>query len=165
MLSHRLRTVGHVSLGVNPDLETGVELTLGSLRGCVLIEGESSFVGTVAEARVAILQYAMDLLDHHADEPEKREYLRLNVGAGGPTWDDLAECEEGRRYDPSRPEDGMRCSYFLYQEGGIGSVGGLMWTYSVVIWATAPPEVWDHPADEPVGLDTDDDLGDEPDGV
>ena len=39
-----------------------------------------------------------------------------------------------------------------------------MWTYSVIIWATAPPEVWDHPADEPVGLDADDGLGDEPDG-
>ena len=150
--------------GFDPDLETGFELTLGSLRGCVMIEGESSFVGTVAEARLAILQYAMDLLDHHAHRSEKRKHLRLNVGADGPTWDDLVECEESRRYDPSKPEDGMRCSYFLYQEGGLGGVGGLMWTYSVVIWATAPPEVWDHPADEPVGLDADDGLGDEPDG-
>ena len=102
--------------GFDPDLETGFELTLGSLRGCVMIGGESSFGGTVAEARVAILQYAMDLLDHHAHRSEKRKHLRLNVGADGPTWDDLAECEDGRRYDPSKPEDGMRCSYFLYQE-------------------------------------------------
>ncbi len=33
-----------------------------------------------------------------------------------------------------------------------------MWTYGVTIWATAPPEVWNHPADQPLGLDTDDDL-------
>ena len=25
-----------------------------------------------------------------------------------------------------------------------------MWTYGVTIWATAPPEVWDHPTDQPV---------------
>ena len=36
-----------------------------------------------------------------------------------------------------------------------------MWTYGVTIWATAPPpppEVWDHPTDQPIGLDNDDDL-------
>lgn len=26
---------------------------------------------------------------------------------------------------------------------------GVMWTYGVTIWATAPPEVWDHPTDQP----------------
>ena len=35
-----------------------------------------------------------------------------------------------------------------------------MWTYGVTIWATAPPEVWDHPTDQPAGLDTDDGLED-----
>ena len=139
---------------------TGFDLKLGSLRGCVMLEDRPFRVETVAEARAAILQYAMDLLGHHAHEPEKRGYLRLNVRADGPTWDDLGECEEGRHYDPGKPEDGMRCSYFLYREGGLEGVGGLMWTYCVTIWATAPPEVWDHPADQSIGLDEDDD----PDG-
>ena len=107
-------------------------------------------VETVAEARSAILRYAMDALDYHAHDPEEREYLHLNVPAGGPAWDDLAECEEGRRYDPAKPGDGMKCSYFLYHEKGIEGVGGVMWTYFVTIWATAPPSVWDHPADQPV---------------
>ena len=134
------------------------------MRGCVSWEDSPFHVETVAEARAAILRYAMEMLGHHADEPEKREYLRLNVPAGGPTWDDLIECEEGRRYDPAKPEDGMKCSYFLYLQERIEGVGGALWTYFVTIWATAPPEVWDHPADLPVGLDADDRLEGEPDG-
>ena len=130
--------------------EAGFELKLGMWRGCVMLEDHPFAVETVAEARSAILQYAMDALDHHAHDPEKRKYLRLNVRPGGPTWDDLAECEEGRRYDPSKPEEGMKCSYLLYLQRGIPGVGGLIWAYSVTIWATAPPEVWGHPADQPV---------------
>ncbi len=141
--------------------EAGFELKLGMWRGCVMLEDHPFAVETVAEARSAILQYAMDALDHHAYDPERREYLRLNVGPDGPTWDDLAECEEGRRYDPGKPEDGMKCSYFLYRKGGIEGVGGSIWTYSVTIWATAPPEVWDHPADQPLGLDGGDGLDDD----
>ena len=129
--------------------ETGFELKLGNWRGCVMWEDQPFHVETVAEARSAILRYTMDMLDHHAHDPERREYLRLKVGADGPAWDDLIECEEGRRYDPNKPEDGMKCSYFLYREGGIEGVGGVMWTYSVTIWATAPPDVWGHPADQP----------------
>ena len=135
------------------DYETGFELKLGNWRGCVSWEDRPFHVKTVAEARAAILRYAMDMLGHHAHEQEEREYLLLNVPAGGPTWEDLAECEDGRRYDPAKPEDGMKCSYFLYSQGGIEGVGGVLWTYSVTIWATAPPEVWDHPADLPVGLE------------
>ncbi len=96
----------------------------------------------------------MDALGHHAHDPDRREHLRLNVRPEGPTWDDLAACEEGRRYDPSKPEDGMRCSYFLYRQGGIESVGGSIWNYTVTIWATAPPEGWDHPVHEPVDLES-----------
>ena len=146
------------------DYGTGFELKLGNWRGCVSWEDRPLHVETVAEARAAILRYAMDMLGHHAHEPEKREYLRLNVSAGGPTWDDLIECEEGRRYDPAKPEGGMKCSYFLYSQGGIEGVGGLIWTYSVTIWATAPPRVWDHPTEQPAGLDADDGLEDELDG-
>ncbi len=144
-LSHPVRTVAVMAT----DHETGLELKLGSLTGCMMLEGHPFTVGTVAEARSAILQFAMDELGHHAHNPEKREFLRLNVRPGGATWEDLAECEEGRRYDPSKPEAGMQCSYFLYRQGGLEGVGGVMWAYSVTIWATASPAVWDHPADQP----------------
>ena len=143
------------------DCETGFELKLGSLTGCMMLEGNPFTVETVAGARSAILQFAMEELDHHAHNPEKREYLRLNVGADGPTWEDLAECEEGRHYDPADPETGMTCSYLLYCQGGLEGVGGVMWTYTVTIWATAPPEVWDHPTDHPAGLDNDNSRGDD----
>ena len=139
---------------------TGFELKLGMWRGCVIDEGWPIAVETVAEARSAILRHAMDALDHHAHDPQRRENLRLNVGPDGPNWDDLTECEEDRRYDPSKPEEGMRCSYFLYRQSGIEGVGGSMWTYSVTIWATAPREVWDHPTDQPTGLD-DENRGDD----
>ena len=86
------------------------------------------------------------------------KHLRLNVRADGLTWDDLAECEEARRYDPSTPENGMQRSYVLYRQARLEGVGGLRWTYSVTIWATAPPEVWTHPTDQPAGLDSDEDL-------
>ena len=142
-------------------VEAGLELKLGMWRGCTVWEDQPFHVGTVAEARAAILRYAMDALDHHAHNPDRREHLRLKVQTDGPTWDDLAECEEGRRYDPSKPEDGMKCSYFLYRQGGLEGVGGLRWTYSVTIWATAPPEVWNHPTDQPAGLDIDDDFSDD----
>ena len=106
--------------------ETGLELKLGMWTGCTVWADQPFTVDTVAEARAAILQHAMDALGHHAHDPEKREHLGLDVRAGGPTWDDLAECEEARRYDPSQPATGMTCSYFLYRQGGIEGVGGLM---------------------------------------
>ena len=140
------------------DCETGFELKLGSMTGCMMLEDNPFTVETVAEARSAILQHAMDSLGHHAHDPEKHEYLRLKARPGGPTWEELAECEEGRRYDAADPETGMTCSYLLYTQGGLEGVGGVMWTYGVTIWATAPPEVWDHPTDEPVGLHADDGL-------
>jgi len=65
------------------DFETGFELKLGSLTGCVLLEPRSFAVETVVEARSAILRCAMEALGHHGHSPEKREYLRLNVPAGG----------------------------------------------------------------------------------
>ena len=143
------------------DCETGFELKLGSMTGCMMLEDNPFPVETVAEARSAILQHAMDSLGHHAHDPEKHEYLRLKVRPGGPTWEELAECEEGRRYDPADPETGMTCSYLLYTQGGLEGVGGVMWTYGVTIWATAPPEVWNHPADQPAGLDDNNDRGDD----
>ena len=121
-------------------VETGLELKLGMWRGCTVWEDRPFTVDTVAEARAAILLHAMDALGHHAHDPERREHLRLNVRAGGPTWDDLAECEEAHRYDPSQPQNGMKCSYFLYRQGGLEGVGGLRWTYSVTIGPPHPPK-------------------------
>ena len=141
------------------DLKAGFELKLGSLTGCVMSEDHPFAVGAVAEARSAILRYAMDALGHHAHDPKKREHLRLNVPAGRPTWDDLVECEEGRRYDPADRDTGMTCSYSLFRQGGLEGVGGVMWTYGVTIWVTAPPEVWNQPADQPIGLDDDGNRG------
>ena len=129
-------------------VETGLELQMGAWRGCTVLEVAEDrpfTVETVAEARAAILLHAMDALDHRAHDLGKREHLRLNMGAEGPTWDDLTECEVGRSYDPARPEDGMKCSYLLYRQSGIEGVGSLMWAYAVTIWATAPPEVWTIP--------------------
>ena len=132
------------------------EVKLGGMTGCVIEANPLRIVENVVEAREVILNYAIDALHHHAHDPERREYLRLNVGPDGPTWDDLAACEEGHRYDPNKPQDGMKCSYSLYRQRGIEGVGGSIWTYSVTVWATAPPEVWGHPADQPVsGMDMD----------
>ena len=142
-------------------MASGFEISMGSLRGCVMWEGEPVTVDTVGDARAAILQYAMDALGHHAHDPERAEHLRLRVPAGGPTWDDLSNCETGRRYDPAEPDAAMSCSYLLYRQGGLEGVGGLVWTYGVQIWATAPPELWNHPAGHPIDLDHDDDSGDD----
>ena len=87
-MSHPVRTVAHMASDSDPGFETGFELKLGNWRGCVSWEDQPRFVETVAEARSTILQYAMDMLGHHAHDPEHREYLRLNVPAGGPTWED-----------------------------------------------------------------------------
>jgi len=57
----------------------------------------------------------------------------------------------------------MTCSYCLFGQGSLEGVGGVMWTYGVTIWATAPPEVWYHPADQPAGMDDDHNRGDDVD--
>ena len=131
------------------DFQTGFEIKLGILTGCVMLEDHPFAVETIAEARSAILQYAIDALGHHAHDPDKREHLRLNVPAGGPTWDDLAECEEGRHYDPADPDTGMTCSYYLFGQGGLEGVGGVTWIYGVTIWATAPPKYGTTPPTNP----------------
>ena len=91
--------------------------------------------------------------------PDPEFFLFPPVGDRG--WGDLVRCESGRYYDPSVPDAGMAVSYTLYEEGGLGGVGGLVWTYGVYLEVTGPPEVWDHPADVPCGLDPDDEEFDE----
>ena len=134
-----------------------LQVVLGSQTGCVVMGGGAVIVETVAEARKVILGHAMNSLGDHARNPRHREHLRLRGHKARPTWEDLAGCETHRRYDPDEPDAGMRCDYVLYEEGDLDGVGGLVWTYGVDIWATAPPEVWDHPADLPCGLGADDD--------
>ena len=138
------------------------EVNIGGRAGCCLSGDVPVIVETVAEAREVIVSYAKGSIGGRQREPEQQEHLRFKTRQGRSAWKSLAECETSRRYNPSDPEAGMTCSYLIYEEGGLGVVGGGAWTYSVEIWATAPPAVWDHPADQPVGLDTDDDRDNNP---
>ena len=129
------------------------EVTIGSRAGCCLSGEIPVVVETVEEAREVIVSYAKGELSGYTRDPERQDHLRFKTRRGRSRWKSLTECETSRRYDPADPEAGMTCSYLLYEEGGLGVVGGGAWTYSVELWATAPPEVWDHPADHPIGLD------------
>ena len=132
-----------------------IEVRLGNQTGCVVMGDAVVIVETVAEARGVILRHAMDTLRGKGNDPKEREHLRLRGGKGGRKWEDLTTCETDRRYDPDNPDAAMRCDYMLYEQGGLEGVGGLIWNFGVYISATAPPEVWDHPADQPCGLDND----------
>lgn len=130
--------------------------------GCVLSGPLPEIVESVAEARKVIV--------HHAgggrggsghDEPDDYGRVRFKTRQGRSAWKSLLECETSRRYDPSDPEAGMTCSYLLYEHEGLGVVGGGTMPYSVELWATAPPKVWDHPTDQPIGLDRAHDLYDD----
>ena len=139
---------------MSPNRPTGLTVKLGSLTGCVLlIDSPCETFASVGEARAAILAFAFDRLDTDQLDTDNREHLRLRFRDSAPTWDDLAACEAERTYDPADPGGDMTCSYLLYQQGGLDGVGGMIWTFAVQIWVTAPPEVWDHPADQPAGLD------------
>ena len=134
------------------------EVRIESRAGCCLSGDIPVIVETVAEAREVIVGYAKGSVGGRQREPEQQEHLRFQTRQGRSTWKSLLECETSRRYDPADPDAGMTCSYLIYEEGGLGVVGGGAWTYSVEMWATAPPAVWDHPADQPVGLDNDHNL-------
>lgn len=134
------------------------EVKIDSRAGCCLSSEIPMIVETVAEAREVIAGYAKGELSGYTRDPEQREHRHFTTRRGRSAWKSLAECETSRRFDPAHPEAGMTCSYLLYDEGGLEGVGGMIWTYSVAIWVTAPPAVWDHPADQPAGLDTDEDV-------
>ena len=134
------------------------EVRIEGRAGCVLSGDIPVIVETVAEAREVIVRYAQGSVEGRQREPEQQEHLRFKTRRGRSAWKSLLECETSRRYDPADPEAGMTCYYLLYEEGGLGVVGGGAWTYSVEVWATAPSEVWDHPAEQPISLDNDDDL-------
>ena len=134
------------------------EIELGRASGCVLSEW-TVLVESVAEARDVILRHAMP-------DAEGRDRESGTQGPGSrrePTWEDLAEHEDIRRYDPNNPGAGMRCSYSRSEVEMVEGVGGMLWPVSDHAWATAPPEVWDHPADQPAGLDNGNNNGNNPD--
>ena len=137
------------------------EVTIGARSGCCLMGDVSVIVETVAEAREVIVRHAKDHGGGSGREPDDREHQLFRTRRGRSAWKSLLECETSRRYDPADPAAGMTCCYLLYEKGPLGVVGGGAWTYSVEIWATGPPEVWEHPADQPVGLDTDSDVHDD----
>ena len=126
--------------------------------GCVLSGGMPVIVETVAEAREVIVRHAKGDRGPSRREPDDQERHYFKTRRGRSAWKSLLECETLRRYDPAYPEAGMTCSYLLYETGPLGVVGGGAWTYSVEICATGPPAIWDHPADQPIGLDTNEDL-------
>ena len=138
-----------------------IEITIESRTGCVLSGDPPVIVETVAEARKAIVNHAKGLIGGRQRQPDQREYLRFRTSRGRSAWKSLLECETHRRYDPANPDAGMICFYSLYQEGNLEGVGGVMWTYGIEIWVTGPPQVWDHPVDQPCGVDNDDNGGDD----
>ncbi len=126
-------------------------IELENRSGCLVYARPPVPVETVAEAREAILRFATEIAAE--DQKPHSSPLIREKGGDGPTWEDLARLEYYRRYDPRDPDARMSCSYSLYQQGGLEGVGGVMWTYVIEVTATGPPEVWDHPADRPCGLD------------
>ncbi|MYG98717.1 MAG: hypothetical protein F4144_04550 [Acidimicrobiaceae bacterium] len=134
------------------------EVKIGSRAGCCVNGDIAVIVETVAEARQVIVRHAKGHSGPSQREPDDREHQRFKTRRGRSAWKSLLACETSRHYDPADPGAGMTCSYLLYEKGPLGVVGGGAWTYSVEIWATGPPAIWDHPANQPAGLDNDDDL-------
>ena len=143
------------------------EVKIGGRSGCCLTGDIPVVVETVAEAREVMVRHAKGNSGDPRSEPDDREHQRFRTRRGRSAWRSLLDCETSRRYDPADPGARMTCSYLLYEKGPLGVVGGGAWTYSVEMWATGPPEVWDHPADQPTGLDSvnvpDDDVEDDSD--
>ena len=129
------------------------EVIIGGRSGCCLTGDIPVVVESVAEAREVMVLHATGNSGEPRSEPDDREHQRFRTRRGRSAWRSLLECETSRRYDPADPGAGMTCTYLLYEKGPLGVVGGGAWTYSVEMWATGPPEVWDHPADQPTGLD------------
>ncbi|MYE65821.1 MAG: hypothetical protein F4231_07885 [Acidimicrobiaceae bacterium] len=130
------------------------EVRIGSRSGCCMIGDTPVIVETVAEAREVIVSHAKEHSRESRSELDDEEHFHFRTRRGRPAWKSLLECETSRRYDPAAAEAGMSCSYLQMCKSA--------WTYSVEIWATGPPEIWDHPADQPAGLDNEDGLYNNP---
>ena len=159
-LRHRFRTreeaLAEAIKQVKHRAGLAMEITIETRTGCVLSGDLPIIVETVTEARKVVASYAKDLIGDREREPDKQAFLRFRTTWGRSAWKSLLECETHRRYDPADSDARMACSYLLYEEGNLEGVGGLIWTYGIEICVTGPPEVWNHPTDEPVGLDNDD---------
>ncbi len=138
------------------DARSGIWLAIESQGGCLVYSEPPVFVRSVEEARRTLVRVARDRLEERKPHRPAPEFFLFPPGSNG-GWGDLVRCESYRRYDPSVPDTGMEVSYALYEEGGLSGVGGTMWTYGVYLTVTGPPEVWDHPAHVPCGLELDDD--------
>lgn len=140
-----------------------MEVRIDSRSGC-LVSGDRPIIAeTVTEARQLIVARAKGMVGGQQGDPAKQPYVRFRTAPDRSAWESLLECETYRHYDPADPDAGMSCCYLLYEEGNLSGVGGVIWTHVVAIGLTAPPEVWDHPADKPIGVDSlhdpDDDVG------
>ena len=138
-----------------------IRIKFGSMAGCTIV-GKQIVVDTIEEARSAILDYVVGHARHAVNDPVRRKQLHLDDPSRDFTWEDLLKFETGRHYDPTEPWAQMSCSYRLYRSGPLSGVGGAPWIYNVIVSARSDPAVWNHPADEPAGLDPDDDAEDEP---
>ncbi len=132
-----------------------IEVELGSASGC-LVDEWTVIVETVAEARQVILSHVLPDMKG----PEHGSETHGPASRPHRSWEDLTGHEDSRRYDPGNPAAGMCCSYSLSETEWMEGVGGIRWPVTDHRWATGPPEIWDHPADQPVGLDSDDDRDD-----
>lgn len=138
------------------DARSGIWLAFESTGGCLVYAEHPVSVHSVEEARCTMVSTAGEVLEERKPAcPDPAYFLFPRGGDRG--WDDLVRCESYRCYDPSVPEEGMQVSYTLYEEGGLSGVGGVMWTYGVYLTVNGSPEIWDHPAHVPCGLDLFDD--------
>ena len=133
------------------DARSGLWLAFESQGGCLVYSEPPVFVRSVEEARRTMLRTAGEVLEERKPAGPDPAHFLFRPG-GDRVWDDLVRCESYRCYDPSLPEKGMEVSYALYEEGGLGGVGGMVWTYGVYLTVKGSPEIWDHPAHVPCGL-------------
>ena len=133
------------------------EVTIGSRAGCCLSGDIPVIVETVAEAREVIVGYARGDLSGYTRDPEQRDHLHFKTRRGRSKWKSLTEWRDEPPLRPGRPRSGHDLLLPALRGGWSRSRRRCAWTYSVEIWATAPPAVWDHPADQPIGLDNPDD--------
>ena len=138
------------------DADSGIWLAVESQGGCLVYSEPRVFVRSVEEARHTLVRIAGDVLEERKPARPDPELVLFPPGSDR-GWEDLVRCESYRCYDPSAPDQGMEVSYTLYEQGGLSGVGGMMWTYGVYLTVRGSPELWDHPADVPCGLDLHDD--------
>lgn len=131
---------------------SGLWLKIQSQGGCLVDVGPAVFVRSVEEARRTLVRTAREVLEERKPKDPDPEFFLFPRGVDS-GWDEFVRCESYRCYDPRVPDKGMEVSYTLYEEGGLSGVGGMIWTYGVYLTVTGPPEIWDHPAHLPCGVD------------